>query len=161
MRGLRSFLRDDDGSELLEFALASTVLLMGIFGIMDCSRAVYSYHYCAQVARQASRFASVRGASWSGTSCTTSSYACMATSTDVTNYVKSVTPLGFAATNLTVTTTWPGTTAAGADCSATNVNNSPGCVVSVKVAYAFTFVLPYLPNPVLNLASTSKVTISQ
>ena len=147
---------------MIEFCVSTTVLLLGIFAIMDASRAVYSYHYCAHAARQGSRFASVRGASFSTVSCLTSSYACMATSTDVTNYVKSITPLGFAAGNLTVATTWPGTTAAGTTCSpSAHINNSPGCLVAVKITYAFTFVLPLLPNPNLSLTSTSKVTITE
>ncbi len=158
---LRALRRDQGGNELLEYSLASSVLLLLIFGIMDCSRALYSYHYVAQAARQASRFAAVRGATWGGASCSSFSYACTATSTDVTNYVKSITPLGFAFSNLAVTTTWPGTTVNGTICSLTSVNNSPGCVVYVKVAYSFGFVLPFLPKSALALTSTSKRMISQ
>jgi Flp pilus assembly protein TadG len=154
--------REESGSELIEFSIASTLLLMTIFGILDCSRALYSYHYCAQVAREATRYASVRGSTWSGTSCaTTSTYACAATSTDVTNYVKSITPFGFSASNLSVTTTWPGTTAKGTSCNLILIYNSPGCMVNVKVAYNFNYVLPFLPKTTLALSSTSKLMITQ
>src|ERR1700709_2234870 len=39
---LRSFLKDENGSELLEFALSVSVLLMVVFGIMGFSLAVYA-----------------------------------------------------------------------------------------------------------------------
>ncbi len=158
---LQALRRDEMGSELIEFSLAASVLMLIIFGIMDCSRALYSYHYVAQTARQASRFAAVRGATWGGLSCTTYSYGCTATSTDVTNYVRSITPRGFASSNLVVTTTWPGTNVYGTLCSLLSINNSPGCVVNVKVAYSFGFVLPFLPQSALALTSTSKMTISE
>ena len=124
---------------------------------MDCARALYTYHYVAEVSRQATRYAAVRGASWTALLCPVSPYQCMATSTDVTNYVKSVSPLGLTASNLTVTTTWPGTTPTGAMCSALSVNNSPGCMVNVKVSYSFSFVLPFLPTSALPMSSTSKL----
>jgi Flp pilus assembly protein TadG len=135
---------------------------MMIFGIIDISRAMYSYHYVAIAARQATRYASVRGATWASTLCLLSAqFQCAATSSSVTTFVKSVTPLGFNASNLTVTTTWPGTTPTGADCSTANVNNSVGCVVSVKVAYSYNFILPFLPKNAMVLSSTSKVMIVQ
>jgi Flp pilus assembly protein TadG len=165
-RSLRRLLdglkRDESGSELIEFSIASTLLLMTIFGILDCSRALYSYHYCAQVAREATRYASVRGATWTGTSCATpSTFSCAANSTDVTNYVKSITPFGFSASNLVVTTTWPGTNATGTSCNLLLIYNSPGCMVNVKVAYAYSYVLPFLPRTALALSSTSRLSITQ
>ena len=155
-------LRDESGGELIEFAISATVLLMMIFGIMDLSRAMYSYHYVAVAARQATRYASVRGATWTSTLCLLSAqYQCAATPASVTTFVKSVTPLGFNAANLVVTTTWPGTSPTGADCSLLNINNSPGCVVSVKVVYTFNFILPFLPKSAMVLSSTSQVMIVQ
>jgi Flp pilus assembly protein TadG len=154
-------LRDQTGSELIEYSLASSVLLLVIFGIMDCSRALYSYHYVAQAARQATRFASVRGATWGGASCSTYAYHCTATAADVLSYVNSITPLGFGASNLTVATIWPGTNVNGLPCSLLSINNSPGCLVTVKVSYNFSFVLPFLPQSALSLTSTSKMMISQ
>jgi Flp pilus assembly protein TadG len=156
-----TLLHDQTGSELIEYSLASSVLLLVIFGIMDCSRALYTYHYVAQVARQATRYASVRGATWGGTSCAANAYFCTASASDVTSYVQSITPLGFASSNLSVTTTWPGTNVYGLPCTLIAVNNSPGCVVNVRVAYNFSFVLPFLPRSALSLNSTSKIMIAQ
>jgi hypothetical protein len=42
-----------------------------------------------------------------------------------------------------------------------NVNNTVGCIVSVKVVYSFGFVMPFLPRNLLALSSTSKVSIVQ
>jgi Flp pilus assembly protein TadG len=135
---------------------------MVIFGIMDMSRALYADHYVSEVSREATRYAMVRGSSWNNASCTnTSTFSCTATAANVTSFVQSITPMGLSPSNLTVNTTWPGTTASGADCSAANVNNSPGCVVTVKVTYAYNFVLPFLPKSALSLTSTSSVVISQ
>lgn len=153
---------DESGVGLLEFALAASVLLTMIFGIMDGARGLYAEHYVSNAARDATRYAMVRGSTYSGTSCSaTSTYSCAATKDDVANYVKSVTPTGFSANNLVVTTTWPGTNVLGAPCDTTNGSNSPGCVVQVKVSYSFNFVLPFLPQNALLLSSTSEVAISQ
>jgi Flp pilus assembly protein TadG len=54
---------DETGSSLVEFALSSTVLLMAIFGVLDCSCALYADHYVANAAREATRYAMVRGSS--------------------------------------------------------------------------------------------------
>jgi Flp pilus assembly protein TadG len=161
-RGLRRFRQDQSGNELVEFALCAVILFTVIFGIIDCSRALYADHYVAYVANEATRYAMVRGSTWQGTSCTTpSSFSCDATASDVTNMVTSITPLGFVASNLSVTSTWPGTTPAGSACGTTNGMNSPGCVVQVTVTYSFDFVLPFLPANTLNLQSTSAVAISE
>jgi hypothetical protein len=58
-----------------------------------------------------------------------------------------------------VSTTWPGTTASGANCG--SGTNSPGCVVNVQVSYSFNFVLPFLPKNAMVLSSSSTVPISQ
>jgi len=160
-RPLKSFYLDQSGSELVEFSLSVAILFTVIFGIMDCSRALYVDHYVAYVANEATRYAMVRGSSWQGTSCaTTKSFSCDATSSDITNMVTSITPLGFTASNLSVNTTWPGTTPAGSSCATANGLNSPGCIVQVTVSYSFKFVLPFLPINTLNLQSTSSVAIS-
>ncbi|ADW70655.1 TadE/TadG family type IV pilus assembly protein [Granulicella tundricola] len=159
---MRRLLKDEVGSELIEFSVSAGVLMMIIFGIMDCSRALYAYHFVAGAARDATRYAAVRGATWSGALCLLStSFQCAATSSDVTSYVKSITPIGLTTGSLTVLTTWPGTTATGVSCNALGIYNSPGCMVNVKVVYTFSFVLPFLPKNALTLASTSKVMITQ
>lgn len=153
---------DESGSEMVEFALSLTVLLMAVFGILGFSLAIFTNHYVANDAREATRYAMVRGSSWAGTSCTTvSTFSCEATNANVQSYVQSITPTGITSSNLTVTTTWPGTTAAGSSCDTTEGSNSPGCLVMVKVSYPFNFLLPFLPNNTFSLSSISSVTIAQ
>ena len=51
------------GSTLVEFALVTVLVLVPlIFGIIDFARAAYAYHYVSYSAREAARWASVRGA---------------------------------------------------------------------------------------------------
>jgi Flp pilus assembly protein TadG len=159
----RSWLAQENGATLVEFAIASTILFMCIFGILDCSRALYADHFVRYGAEVAARYAMVRGATWKNASCTTpSTESCTATSANVTSLVASLTPLGLDATNnLSVTTTWTGTSPSGASCNSNGVNNSPGCVVQVQVSYSFNFILPLLPANALVLTSTSAVVIAQ
>jgi Flp pilus assembly protein TadG len=158
MKELRS---NQSGSSLIEFAASATLMLTAIFGIMDCSRALYADHFVCDGATEAARYAMLRGSTWTGTSCTTPS--CMASSSNVTSFVQSIVPFGVStsSTYLTVITTWPGTTPSGASCSTMGIYNSLGCVVKVNLKYSFNFVLPFLPKNTLVLSSTSAYAISQ
>lgn len=145
----------------MESAVTMMLLLTIIFGIMDCSRALYFDHYVRDAAEEASRYAMVRGSTWNNASCTNvSTGSCTASSTDVTNFVKSMTPFG-STTGLTVTTTWTGKSPTGSQCTTNNVVNNPGCLVKVQVSYNFNFILPILPKNTMVLSSTSAVAISQ
>lgn len=159
---LKSMHFDESGSSLVEFSLCLIVMLAVVYGIFDCSRALYTDHYVATAARDAVRYAMVRGSSWTGVSCTdTSSYGCFANGTDVTKYITTITPLGINSKNppLTITTSWPGMTPAGTSCGADAY--APGCVVRVKVDYSFHFILPFLPQSAILLTSTAAGAISQ
>ncbi|WP_263378075.1 TadE/TadG family type IV pilus assembly protein [Granulicella paludicola] len=163
LRSLHSFPREQDGATLIEFALCITALLTVVFGIMDLSRALYTDHFVVMAARQATRYAIVRGADFSGTACTTVTTAnCDATQANIINYVDSLAPAGTKIANLTIAASWPGTDGSGATCTnAVRVSNSYGCLVTVKVKYAYTFSLPFLPKNAMSLQSTSSMTISQ
>lgn len=166
---IRKFLWNSPGSErgeeMVEFAIAAVVLFTCIFGVMDCSRALYTYHFTSYAAREATRYAMVRGSTWTGTSCTTTTTAvCDATSANVKSYVQSIVPPGIdSGTALSVTTTWPGTALSGsaASCTTTNGNNSPGCPVIVQVSYSFNYMFSFLPATTLNLRGTSEMVIQQ
>ena len=155
------FILSEDGGTLVESAATMLVLLLLIFGIMDCSRALYYDHYVRYSAEEAARYAMVRGSTWSNASCTNvTSESCTATSGNVSSFVSAITPFGNS-NNLAVTTTWLGTTPSGNACNSNAVYNSPGCVVQVQVAYNFNFLVPLLPKNALLLSSTSAVAISQ
>jgi len=159
------------GSTLVEFAVVITVLLTLMFGVIDFSRAMYAYHFVSNAAREATRYASVRGSA-----CNTWASACPAANTDVTSYVQSIVSSGIYVSSVTtgtppntagalgVTTTWLATTGSGATCltSSQTKINYPGCVVTVKVQYNYGFSLPYLTSlSKMNMASTSQFVISQ
>jgi Flp pilus assembly protein TadG len=161
------------GSTLVEFALVAVLILFPlIFGVIDFARAAYAYHYVAFAAREATRWASVRGAQ-----CANALPApCAATSGaggTVDSYVRSIVPAGLyvdsnacSATSgcLLIITNWPGAPAgtnAPSACGGGAGSNSPGCAVSVEVRYTFGFDLPFLPQAAIQMASTSEMVISQ
>lgn len=161
-----SGLRDDRGSTLVEYAIVLPVLLTFLFAIMDFSRYLYTSHFVSEVAREATRYAMVRGSSNIGTACaTTATFQCDATAPNIQTYVRGLTPPGITSTSVNAATTWPGTAPAGAAgaCSTANGNNSPGCLVQVVVSYPFKFTLPFLPSSASTwtVSSTSVMVISQ
>ena len=160
---LWSGIAGERGEEMIEFAIVAVVLFTCIFAIINCSLLLYTYHFAAYAAREATRYAMVRGSTWGSTSCaTTATFSCNATAANVASYVQSIVPPAISSgTPLSVTTTWPGTELAGSatTCTTSNGNNSPGCMVMVQVSYSFNYVLPFLPASALTLRSTSEVVI--
>ena len=145
------------GSAMVEFALATTVLFMFIFGVIDFARAVYAYEYVDYSARLATRYAMVRGSTCSITSPTLS--GCPATSGSVQTYIQGQNMPGIISNQITVTTTWPAT---GSNCpTAPAPTNSPGCPVRVVVQYPYQTLVPFLPSKSLTLQSTSQMIITQ
>lgn len=134
------------GSALVEFAIASTVALTMIFGIIDFGRGLYTYHLVANAARAGSRYAIVHGSA-----CTVS--GCPATSAEIQTYVRGLAP-GIDPNSLTVTTTWPG----AANCAVGK--NDPGCPVTVTVTYPFTFIVSILPRFTMSMTSSSTMIVS-
>ncbi len=133
----------DKGSTLLEFALVSIILMTILLGVMEFSRALYSYHFVSNAACEATRYAIVRGAD-----CNSWASACPATAADIQNYVRSITPQGINPSAITVTTTWV-------------PDNKPGSLVKVNVQYKFSFDLPLLPAGAINMVGDSEMVISQ
>jgi Flp pilus assembly protein TadG len=153
---------DESGSALLEMALCSMVVLVMILGIIEGSLALYADHFVSGAARDAVRYAVVRGSSWAGTACSsTSAPSCEASATDIAQYVKSTVPSGMTASTVSVTTLWTGLSASGLPCDNVQGNDSPGCVVTVTVTYPFTFMLPAPSAATIHLKSTSAMVISR
>jgi Flp pilus assembly protein TadG len=143
-------LKAEGGSNLIEYALVFMFLMSMLLGIVDFSRALYSYHFLSNAAREATRWAAVRGAT-----CTNDgSCASEAFQTDIQTYVTSITPPGVDSTKLTTAASWPGT----APICLVDAH-SPGCPVEVQVSYNFTFVVPFIRSTPLNLSSTSQMII--
>jgi len=147
------------GSELIEFAVASLVLLAFLFGIIDFGRVFYSYEFVTYAARAGARYASVRGsacqstngATWCGT-------AAGATAAQIQTYVQSLNLPGIDPSALTATTTWPTT---GASCNTSNPSNSPGCPVKVLVQYPYLSSIASVRVTTLTLTANSQMVISQ
>lgn len=59
-RSRRSFVHDDDGAALLEFALIALVLLMLVFGVIDFGRVLYTANNMQSAAREGARWAAVQ-----------------------------------------------------------------------------------------------------
>jgi Flp pilus assembly protein TadG len=136
------------GSAMVEFAIASTVALTLIFGIIDFGRALYTYHLVSNAARLGSRYAMVRGSACAASGCPTDA-------NQIQTYVRSLAP-GVDPSVLAVATSWsptPGCVSAG--------NNGQGCLVTVQVTYPFSFIVPLMPNLKLPLTSASTMVISQ
>lgn len=157
-----------EGSALVEMAISSVIFLSILFGIVEFSMALYTYNYVSDAAREATRYAMVRGS----TSCTNTpglspcgTSQTGATATDISNYVKGLGFPGIDATNrTTVTTTWYTPPASGSttwtQCT-TGTCNQPGYAVDVQVAYRFPLSIPFWRATTLNLSATSRMVISQ
>jgi Flp pilus assembly protein TadG len=155
----------EEGASLVEFALAFPVLAMLLLGVVDFGRALYCYHFVSYAAREATRYAIVRGNSWSG-SCSAPPPAtpgCEANSSDISSYVVSIVPQGIPVTSLSVTST----VAAGPDNYPTSTTcgttppSTPGCVVQVKVTYNFGLNVPFLHSITVPMSSQSEMVVSQ
>jgi Flp pilus assembly protein TadG len=140
------------GSALAETAVIMTVLLMLMFGIIDFGRALYTYSFVAQLAREGARWAIVRGGD-----CTVIDN-CPATSTNLLTYVKSLNEGATNASSITANLSFQAPPS-GIGCS-TSGNNAPGCVAKVTVTYPFTFMLPFLPKAGITMTGTSEMVIS-
>lgn len=133
---------------MAETVIVMTVLLAMMFGIIDFGRALYTYSFVAQLARQGARWTIVRG-----TNCNVLDH-CSALSSDVQTYVQS---LSYGATNSS-------NISASASSSSSGCNAggpfAPGCTVKVTVSYPFNFMLPFVPSTTINMSSSSTMVVS-
>jgi Flp pilus assembly protein TadG len=126
--------RDDRGSELLEFAVASVVFFTILFGTIEFGLGVWQYNMTSDLAQEGARWAAVHG----------SSSASPATAAQLQTYVQGRSP-GF---SVTVTATPTNPSAAG-----------PGTVIAVQVDSSFSPVTNLIPATTLNLTSTAKMRV--
>lgn len=169
LRKLTELAREERGSELIEFAVASLVLLGILFGMIQFGLAMYAYHFVSSAAQLGARYAIVRGADFT-TSCSTSAppsftltYHCSATSSDVQNYVKSLAIAGLNPASVTASATWPAQTPdCTSGCSAcSTASNNAGCLVKVQVTYVFALPVRLFSPSSVHLTSTAVEVIQQ
>jgi Flp pilus assembly protein TadG len=156
-------IRSEEGATIVATALASTILLCFFIGVFEMSLALYNYHLVCDAAREATRYAIVRGSA----SCTNSPNLsnCNATSAEIQSYVQG---LGYPNSGqLAVTTTWLSAVSSGSPATTTwsacssGTCNAPGNLVNVVVTEAFPLNVPFISKLTLNLSSTSQMVISQ
>jgi Flp pilus assembly protein TadG len=171
MRKLFRLAREERGSELVEFSVVLWLLIVVLFGVYEWGYAMYAYHFTTYAAQQATRFAMVRGYTWSQyttTDCSTSAppsftikYGCTASSADIQNYVQSLAPGAINSSNVTIDTTssdiWPGKNPDNTTSGCSIVNNK-GCLVKVTVNYTYNF-LPFLKISAVPMSATSEKVI--
>jgi Flp pilus assembly protein TadG len=151
---IRRTLRAEKGSSIVEFAMASVILFTLIFGVMAIGLALYSYNVVSEAAREATRYAIVRG------SACNSFTNCNIDQTGLQTYVQGIGFPGITPSSLTVAAS--ATSATGTICTPTlKPCNKPGNPVKVTVTYTFPLVIPFVPRRTLTMASTSQMTISQ
>jgi Flp pilus assembly protein TadG len=136
--------RADEGASIVEFAFSFMILCIMLFGIMDMALCFYTYNFVAETAREATRYASVRGSACTGFS------DCAITQTQLAAYVQNRGYPGINPTALTVTAT-----------VVSGGNNKPGNPVTVTVSYQFPMAVPFLQKKTWTLTSTSQMVISQ
>lgn len=155
-------LRDEEGANAVEMAVSSLVLLTMLIGVCQMSLGLYAYQYCSDAARQATRYAMVRGS----TSCTNTPNLsnCNATVSEIVSFVQGLGYKGITSTKVNVTPQWcvasTTTPTTWSSCSNTT-SNAPGNLVQVTVAYPVSFHVPFAPQLSLNLSSTSQMVVSQ
>jgi Flp pilus assembly protein TadG len=150
------------GSALVEYAFAVVMSLVLLFGIVDFGRALYSYHFISDAAREGTRYASVRGFT-----CSSSVAPCPASTVDIQTFVTQTVPQGINPGALTVTPNWFNPNGLPV-CNSGLTKNYPGCAVRVKVDYSFNFLFPYnfppffqFPASTFTMSSTSQMIISR
>lgn len=114
------FISSDDGSGMVEFALAGALFFALLLGIIEFGLATWAKNTAASDAREGARYAIVRG----------STSPRIATADSVAKYVKSRSSLD--TTRMNVYTTW-------------NPNNKVGSTVSVSVTHTVPRRGPFIP----------------
>jgi Flp pilus assembly protein TadG len=176
-QGVRKARKAERGATLVEYAFVLILFLTLLFGISGFGHAIFVYHHLNNAAKEATRYAAVRGYNCDKTetvsSCqsinSASSISGPTNTADVTAYVNSITPQSIDTSQLTITVCGVASSSA---CSAsapqictTAVSgqgpyiNYPGCTVSVTVQYPYTFIFPFIRTGSINLSSTSEMVI--
>ena len=178
----------EEGATLVEMGLAGIVAFMFLFGIVETSYLLYSYNYVSNAARDASRYAVVRGPNSCNDANITPFPDCglkpskFTSTTDPTknpllNYVEAMGYPGLTASNtsmevkyLVATKTSAGATtwATDTNCSSTsdtdsngNPCNNVGNMMNIKVTYNFPLNIPFWKNTTVPVSSTSQMMISE
>jgi Flp pilus assembly protein TadG len=169
-RILRKFkgVLSEEGSSLVEMAVAASTMMAMLLGIFELSLGLYGFHFASDAAREATRFAMVRGSNCglyiNKAYCSpTDANTTGADSGDIQAFV---TNLGYPyASHMTATTNWytasSTTPTTWATKCASGTCNAVGNMVQVQVTWAYPLNIPFLSAKTINITSTSAMVIQQ
>lgn len=145
----------------METTLSLSLLLTMLFGVIELSMVLFQYNSVSEAARRGTRYAIVRGSTYTGVTCTGASPSdCDATAANIEAYVASLGYSGISAGNVTVG--WCAPPSNGTvTLPCTGGTNSPGNMVQVTVSTPAHIVLPMVSSKAVTLSSTSQMVISQ
>ena len=137
--------QSESGGSQIEFVLSLTALMTFVFAVMEICMVFYTYGMISESAREATRYAIVRGS----TCLTSSSTSCTASVTTISNYAEGTGLPNIGGGTLNVTTTFP------------DGNQAPGSRVKVEIKYTVSVKVPFVPKNSLALDSSSEMYILQ
>jgi Flp pilus assembly protein TadG len=171
---VKSGLLREDGATLMEMAVSLVVLITALFCIIQVCFALYAYNAVTEAAREATRYAAVRGSQSCGILSTFPNCNLGPTTTGnpIQTYIQG---LGYPISNgMTVSATWwaasvnsaTGSTVWTTACttlvdSNNNACNQSGNQVKVVVSYSLSMPIPFVTSSatVMNVHSTSQMVI--
>jgi hypothetical protein len=174
-------MRRERGVSLVEYAFVVILFLSLLFGISGFGHALFVYHHLSSAAKEATRYAAVRGSTCAddadGGSCQTSNSASGISGptkeADVKQYVKNITPPSIDSTQLVIGICGVSDDSACVDSTplvckqnilasdgvtilTPKTPDFPGCTTQVQVAYAYNFIFPLIPAVTTTTAPCTK-----
>ena len=166
LASLRRILGNEGGSNLVEMGLGMVVFIPIFFGIIQFSYGLYVYNYVAEAAREATRWAAVRGSTCYSDLGASFCPSNGSSTTDIQSYVRGLGFPGMNKTSISVSTKWytasSGTPRTWSSCSSgIPTCNKPGNQVQVAVSYPVPLPIPFWKSLTLTVQSTSQMVIVQ
>lgn len=138
-------LGDRRGQTVVEFALASVLLVMLILGLFEIVRMLLVYTSVASASRIGVRYAIVHGAD--------SSVTTAQIQTEVKAYLSA--PMNTSSATITVNYPDAGCPTVGCTSPGTSGCTMPGCHVTVSVSYTYDQWITYFKIPAISVTSTT------
>jgi TadE-like protein len=169
------------GTSLVEVAVSLAVYLSLMFGVIEFSMAVYAYNFVSDAAREATRYAVIRGENScvpnpGFPNCNLQPGSITSTTNPQNNpvleYIDSLRYPGLNPSNLSAAVTWwvaqqneNGNTSWTIQCAGSvdlhgNPCNAEGNAVKVVVTYRFPLSIPWMKPTIARVSSTSQMVIN-
>jgi TadE-like protein len=177
----KKLLGDQGGASLVEVAVSLAVYLSLLFAVIEFSTALYAYNFVSDAAREATRYAVIRGENscvpnpnfpncnlQPGNITSTTNPA----ANPVLDYIDSLRYPGLSPNNLSAAVTWwvaqqnaSGNTSWTIQCAGSvdlhgNPCNAEGNAVKVVVTYRFPLSIPWMKPTIARVSSTSQMVIN-